>query len=205
LRGMPDEFIDGMKGRAPMLGDDFSGSDWPKSWDEVWTKAGDDYAANPNTVHILIMLNAQMNADGTPVAALAAKTQEIEGLCREIGGVRFLSGHNLPGRPTQPYQELSAIMMNYGGQVMPSPKEISASPMRSATRFSRGNIPKEATKRAAPSAMALSMAPGIGARSRPANSCSAIRTKRRRSLARPCRSASAAMGRFSPIASCTRT
>ncbi len=25
LRGMPDEFIDGMTGRAPMLGDDFTG------------------------------------------------------------------------------------------------------------------------------------------------------------------------------------
>jgi hypothetical protein len=35
LRGMPDEFIDGMMERAPMLGDDFSGPDWKKSWDAV--------------------------------------------------------------------------------------------------------------------------------------------------------------------------
>ena len=39
LRGMPDEFIDGMKARAPMLGDDFSGAGWLKSWDRVWTAA----------------------------------------------------------------------------------------------------------------------------------------------------------------------
>jgi hypothetical protein len=32
---MPDEFIDGMMERAPMLGDDFSGPDWKKSWDAV--------------------------------------------------------------------------------------------------------------------------------------------------------------------------
>ena len=121
LRGMPDEFIDGMKGRAPMLGDDFGGFG---SWDEVWTKAGEDYGANPNTVHILITLNAQMNLDGTPVAALEATTKEIEDLCRTIGGVRLLAGHNPPGQPSQPFQELSAIMVrDADGNPTPVPKE----------------------------------------------------------------------------------
>lgn len=121
LRGMPDEFIAGMKARAPMLGDDFGGLE---SWDEVWTKAGEDYGANPNTAHILITLNAQMNSDGTAVAALAATTKEIEDLCRTIGGVRLLIGHNPPGRPSQPFQELSAIMARDGeGNSRPIRKE----------------------------------------------------------------------------------
>src|SRR5262249_13179565 len=40
LRGMPDEFIDGMAARARMLGDDFKGANWIKSWDEVWANYG---------------------------------------------------------------------------------------------------------------------------------------------------------------------
>ena len=45
LRGMPDEFIDGMMARAPILGDDFEGRDPGQSWDDVWTRARDDRAA----------------------------------------------------------------------------------------------------------------------------------------------------------------
>src|SRR5438270_86144 len=77
LRAMPDEFIDGMMARAPMLGDDFR-PDWSKAWDEVWTKGSTTRTVNPNTVHMLITLNAQMNPDGTPVRELDAKTREIE-------------------------------------------------------------------------------------------------------------------------------
>ena len=60
LRGMPDEFIDGMVKRAPMLGDDFR-KGWKDRWDEVWIKSGDSYGPNENTVHILVTLNAQMD------------------------------------------------------------------------------------------------------------------------------------------------
>ena len=49
LRGMPDEFIDGMMERAPMLGDDFSGPDWKKSWDDVWTNRTTVRTVDPNT------------------------------------------------------------------------------------------------------------------------------------------------------------
>jgi hypothetical protein len=93
LRGLPDEFIDGMIGRAPMLGDDFRPG-WRQSWDEVWSAGATNRTTNPNTVHILITLNAQMKPDGNPVPELDKKTQEIEALCRSIGGVRILSGHN---------------------------------------------------------------------------------------------------------------
>jgi len=110
LRGMPDEFMDGMAARAPMLGDDFNGPDWKECWDEVWINSGRDWGASPETVHILITLFAQMNADGSPAAALEAKTREIENLCSNPGGVRLLTGHNQKGRPKQPFQELSAIL-----------------------------------------------------------------------------------------------
>jgi Dyp-type peroxidase family len=109
LRGMPDEFIDGMMARAPMLGDDFNGTDLKTSWDEVWTSSTGPRSADPNTVHILIMLNAQMKPDGTPVEALDAVTDRITAVCSSTGGVRILAGHNQPGRPKVAHQELSAL------------------------------------------------------------------------------------------------
>jgi deferrochelatase/peroxidase EfeB len=124
LRGLPDEFIDGMAARAPMLGDNFDGTDPAKTWDSVWTAArGDRLGAK--AVHVLVTLNAQMNSDGTAVAALEAKTREIEALCMKLGGVQILAGHNRPGQPSPAsYQDLSAIMVpGPDGTVLPSPKE----------------------------------------------------------------------------------
>jgi len=124
LRGMPDEFIDGMMERAPMLGDDFT-TGWDKSWDQVWTAArGPGRVTDPGTVHMLVTLNAQMNPDGSPVAALDAKTREIEALC-DPGGVQILSGHNRPGQQTEvKFQELTALTARQkDGTVVPLPTE----------------------------------------------------------------------------------
>jgi Dyp-type peroxidase family len=123
LRGMPDEFIDGMMERAPMLGDDFRPG-WEKSWDEVWTTAkGPARISDPKAVHILITLNAPMNPDGSAVAALDAKTEDIKALCKPIGGVRILPGHNPPGRQQAWHQELSALTERQNGMIVASPKE----------------------------------------------------------------------------------
>jgi Dyp-type peroxidase family len=121
LSKMPDEFIDGMIKRAPMLGDDFKGKNWKESWDEVWVNPG----LHPESVHFHIMLNARMNPDGSAVAALNAKAREIENLRLEIGGVRLLTGHNLPSHhPKQDVQELSAILEHKSdGTARPLPKE----------------------------------------------------------------------------------
>ena len=122
LRGMPDEFIDGMMGRVRMLGDNFNGIDCRTAWDEVWTAT--QPAGDQNTVHMLITLNAQMNPDGSAVAALDERTKAIEAFCQTVGGVRILSGHNRPGQPSAKYQELSAIMVRLeDGTMVPSPKE----------------------------------------------------------------------------------
>ncbi|MGH6799807.1 MAG: Dyp-type peroxidase [Methylocella sp.] len=125
LRGMPDEFIDGMINRAAMLGDDFH-KDWKLSWDEVWTKSGTGFGPNENTVHILITLNAQMDSDtGKAVPALASVTSQINNLARNSGGVTLLTGHNPPGHGvTREYQDLSLIIKQQeDGKYVPIPKE----------------------------------------------------------------------------------
>jgi Dyp-type peroxidase family len=108
LRGMPDEFIDGMMARASMLGDDFGAG--TAAWDPVWLATKGARLSDPNTVHILITLNARMKPDGTAVPALDAETRSIEALCESIGGVSILPGHGPLGQQTPArYQELSAI------------------------------------------------------------------------------------------------
>lgn len=122
LRGMPDEFVDGMANRAAVLGDDFF-KQRGKFWDEVWTKAGSGYSRHPDRIHVLIMLNAQMSADGTAVGELETKTSEIVELASS-NGLRLLAGHNLAGQPRQPFQDLSAILERDGnGDLVPTPKE----------------------------------------------------------------------------------
>jgi deferrochelatase/peroxidase EfeB len=109
LNAMPDEFLEGMRSRAPMLGDALNDGALRSTWDQVWTAAdpGDD--DDPYAIHILVQLNAQMQGDGRPVAALDLKYQEIAELC-DGGGVKMLLGHNPPGASPQPFQELSAIL-----------------------------------------------------------------------------------------------
>lgn len=117
LRGMPDEFIDGMAGRTRVLGDDFP-ADAIGRWDPVWRNEAD-----PNRrVHILITLNAQMTDDGQPVPELENTTQWIRDLCaRSGGGVRILSGHK---GPNGEHQDLSAILeRGPDGAPQPVPKE----------------------------------------------------------------------------------
>jgi Dyp-type peroxidase family len=124
LRGMPAEFIEGMMDRAPMLGDNYNGRKPNTAWDQVWTAPEVSRTFDPNAVHILITLNAQMNADGSAVKELDVKTQEIETLCATIGGVRVLPGHNPSGQEPARYQELSAITVREpDGTIVPSPKE----------------------------------------------------------------------------------
>jgi Dyp-type peroxidase family len=112
LSPFPDAFIDGMIRRAPMLGDDFSGPGWLDAWDEVWrpSESGSRFA-DPKTPHLLIMLNQSWQAESA--GALDSLTQAVERLARD-NGLRVLEGHNRPGRPTQRYQELSAIYDDAG-------------------------------------------------------------------------------------------
>lgn len=120
LRGLPDEFIDGMAKRARMLGDDFTGKDWRGKWDEVWQPSSSSPYLDEKTTHILITLNVRYTATAQD---LEETTQFIEKLAAE-NDIRVLVGHNPPGKPTQRYQELTAIFEPDGkGGVKPSPKE----------------------------------------------------------------------------------
>ncbi len=127
LKGMPDEFIDGMKARAFILGDrdvtktEDEDKGWDKHWDPIWRKnragAGED-------VHIWISLNAQLKTEGTaePVDALEDRTQWLRDLCEASnGGVRILSGNGREG--DQEYQSASAVFEELGGAKIPTPKE----------------------------------------------------------------------------------
>jgi deferrochelatase/peroxidase EfeB len=116
LRGLPDDYIDGMRARAAIVGDSSNGNSL-ESWDPVWTVPG-----TPDYPHILITLNAQMQADGSPVPALDTITAEIIAWCdASQGGVALCKGH----RGADPrWQDLTAIMEpTPDGRIMPTPRE----------------------------------------------------------------------------------
>jgi Dyp-type peroxidase family len=111
LRGMPDEFIDGMEKRAAMLGD----SRWLDKRDAIWRQAQE------KPVHILVSMNAQMDDAGAPVAELEAQTEWLRGLCAASeGGVELLSGN---GPTKAQHQEMSAVLRDDGGKAAPTNKE----------------------------------------------------------------------------------
>jgi deferrochelatase/peroxidase EfeB len=111
LRGMPDEFIDGMEKRAPMLGD----TPWLETRDAIWKRAG------MAPVHILVSMNAEMDDAGAAVPELETQTQWLLGLCAASeGGVELLSGHGPTGAQ---YQDSSAVLREDGGKAAPTNKE----------------------------------------------------------------------------------
>lgn len=110
LRGLPDEFIDGMAARARVLGDDI-GSNCVDFWDEVW-KPGEP----GKRVHFLVMLNTRADDNGVALPALAARTEFVLNAARECG-VRLLDGH---GGPDPRWQDLSAVFAEYGGKKVPT-------------------------------------------------------------------------------------
>jgi Dyp-type peroxidase family len=125
LKGFPDEFIDGMKARAHILGDadnsKVSAEDltWCNHWDPIWrnNRDGED-------VHIWIAMGAQNNS-GTdePVAELEAQTEWLRDLCRKLDNkVRILATNGRSG--DQEYQAASAIFDTLpDGMKVPTPKE----------------------------------------------------------------------------------
>jgi Dyp-type peroxidase family len=104
LRGMPDDFIDGMLARASILGDDVL-DNTPEYWDPIWQP-------DKPAVHILVTLNAQADADGNPAPELAVVTEEVLALAMTLstsspGALLLLEGHR---GPSNRWQELSALM-----------------------------------------------------------------------------------------------
>jgi deferrochelatase/peroxidase EfeB len=111
LRGMPDEFIEGMAARASLLGD----TPFLDKRDAIWRNA--DVAP----IHIMVSMNAEMNPDGTPVQALLDDTAWLQGLCAASdGGVELLSGN---GPTNAAWQEMSAVLVEQDGVMQPTNKE----------------------------------------------------------------------------------
>jgi deferrochelatase/peroxidase EfeB len=102
LRGMPEEFLDGMAARADILCDNY-----PRriqdAWDPVWLGGAD--AAKRG--HILVTLHGDMDPEtGECTSAMGVMCEEIVGMCAASGGVRILEGHR---GPDPRWQDLSAI------------------------------------------------------------------------------------------------
>ncbi len=114
LRAMPDEYIDGMAMRAPVLGDDVL-DNTPANWDPLWQPGG------PKP-HILVMLNARADETGNALPALRATTDRILAAAEASGGaVTLMAGH---AGPDPRWQDLSAIYTDGpGGTRQPTPTE----------------------------------------------------------------------------------
>lgn len=124
LRGLPDEFIEGMQARAQILGDEIYGVDEHgrerELWDNVWLRQPENSLTR---VHILVSLNAQMDPlSGQAVPELDEETKWIKGLAESSdGGVALLAGHS---GPNEQWQDLTAILeKTENGQYKPTPKE----------------------------------------------------------------------------------
>jgi deferrochelatase/peroxidase EfeB len=112
LRGMPDEFMDGMEARAAMLGD----TPFLDKRDAIWRGAQGDRA-----VHIFISLNGEMDDAGQPVPELEDETNWLRQLCEASeGGVAMLRGN---GPTDADYQSCSAVLVTEDGKATPTNKE----------------------------------------------------------------------------------
>lgn len=121
LAMMPNEFMQGMRARAAILGDN-SPHGALERWDEAWKN--EDDPSGPRNVHILALLNSDMDpATGAPVVHMERMTDAIRAFCAESrGGIEILTGH---GKGPADYQEMSAILVRdeQTGQLRPIPNE----------------------------------------------------------------------------------
>lgn len=103
LTRFPREFIDGMAIRAPILSD--LGPSGHDNWDTVWRDPID--GVRGTEIHVLVNLNAQMQADGAPVPEL----EEMTDWLRDLGAgddIRLLKGHSRDGGD---YQQAGAHLV----------------------------------------------------------------------------------------------
>ena len=139
LRGMPDEFIDGMEARAALLGDD----DFLDRRDAVWRDSRGD-----KRVHILLTMYAQMN-DGRHAVPRAGERDRrdrraVQAIARRRGAARRRRAGQ--GALAGPLGGAARRAATAAGR-RPT-RSISACPTASATRSSR------ASSRARPSGCA---------------------------------------------------
>lgn len=100
LASFSPEFVEGMKHRRDMLGDD--GASAPENWDPIWR---DNRETRDADVHIFIALNARSPE------ALEAGTAWLRGMVEKTqAGVVILGGHRAQGNQLLDYQEVKIVM-----------------------------------------------------------------------------------------------
>ncbi len=107
LRGLPDEFQQGMLDRAEILRDDPYGHGRPESrWDPIWLNERRDPQAE---IHALVTFNAsaQPTHFDSPEAALEDAFQWLNKRCGENEAVSILAGH---GGANPLYQDMGALL-----------------------------------------------------------------------------------------------
>lgn len=131
LAGFSPEFVEGMKHRRDILGDD--GPSAPENWDPVWEQ---NRVVREKDVHIFISLNAAIPhmpheevlkraQDGTLLDQSYAWREEAYAWLKSVvethqEGVAILGGHRGDDGQLYDYQDLSAVLDKNG---LPSAKE----------------------------------------------------------------------------------
>jgi len=108
LQRMPPEFIEGMKARAAILGDDV-GRNKPELWDPIW-------ADRP---HILVGLNALIGGTRKPIPELDAETGLLLQLAAKYGLV-VMDGHK---NSNPNWQDACALLIQNDATFLPVPQE----------------------------------------------------------------------------------
>ena len=88
LRSMPSEFIDGMKSRSFLLGDN------PDVWDKIWKENRNlGLQPSPTDVHIWVSINAQARGpfSDQPHEQLEKTTQILRDLCKKSACLLYTS------------------------------------------------------------------------------------------------------------------
>ena len=116
LSRLPPEFIDGMRMRAPILGDSFNIKPDGEvveailQWDPVWRRE--------EQAHIIVGLNSGIDAQGQPLPELARETQILQQLCAKYG-LEILKGH---GQNNAEWQDACALLAPDAAPTAPGDK-----------------------------------------------------------------------------------
>ncbi|MEL7116128.1 MAG: peroxidase, partial [Pseudomonadota bacterium] len=133
MQAFPDEFLEGMKQRAFLLGDrdqnvtedEANAGEWDKHWDPIWRKSRKPgtLGFGEDDVHIMVTLNAQSESDTVLDKAhpMLEENTVWLGALAEGCGVRQLEGVGAKG--DKPYQDASAVFENVEGMNVPTAKE----------------------------------------------------------------------------------
>jgi Dyp-type peroxidase family len=132
LSRLPAEFIDGMKKRASILGDEVNSGNMPgqyvdaiSQWDPVWRR--EDQA------HIIVGLNSDIDPYGNPLPQMERETKYLQELCTKYE-IDILTGHDKTGAP---WQDACAIL------APDAPTDAAGKPRMALNKATYKPVPRE--------------------------------------------------------------